>query len=192
VRIVHIILPLIALASAPVAAADVGGRIDAAKGFYQKGDLARAAHELETALSDIQDRLGRTLSALMPAPLPGWQADEAEYEGLEGSSGGGLSVTRAYSKDASSLNASIILDNPAVDAALEPQPPQQSVKTVKIGAETAILRWDGASRSGDISLVLGKRLLLRIEGDDLANGDALIEAAKGFDQVAIRKAVGVN
>lgn len=177
--------------SANAFAADVGGRIDAGRAFYQKGDIAKAAHELEAALFDIQDRLGRSLSALMPAPLAGWQADEAEYEGLS-SSGGGLSVTRAYSKGDASLNASIILDNPAVSAALDSQPPQQMVKTVKIGTESAVLRWDNASHSGDISLVLGKRVLLQIEGEDLASGDDLVESAKGFDLAAIRKTVGIN
>ncbi len=191
-RIIKVSLAVCLLSIQPVAAADVGARIDAAKLLYQKGDLAKTAHELEAALNDIQDRLGRALSALMPVPLAGWQADEAEYEGLGGSSGGGLSVTRAYSKDTATLNASIILDNPAVDAALEPQPPQQSIKSVKIGTETAILRWDNAARSGDISWVLGKRVLLQIEGDDLANSDALVEAAKGFDQAAIRKVIGLN
>jgi hypothetical protein len=189
VRILFVIISLFVLATSPATAADITPRLDAAKSFYQKGDLAKAAHELEAALSDIQDRLGRTLSALMPAPLAGWQADEAEYEALGGSSGGGLSVTRAYSKETGTLNASIILDNPAVNAALEPQ---QSVKTVKVGAESAILRWDNTARSGDISIVLGKRVLLQIEGDDLSNSDALIEAAKGFDFAAIRKAVGLN
>ena len=171
--------------------ADMGGRIDAAHAYYAKGDLAKAAHELEAVLFDIQDKLGRTLSNLMPPPLAGWQADDAEYEGL-GSSGGGLSVTRAYSKNDASLNASIILDNPAVGAAQEASQPQQSVKKVKIGTEEAILRWDTASHSGDISLVLGKRILLQIEGEDLASGDALVDLAKGFDLIAIRKAVGIN
>ena len=190
-RIIVFTLGVVAILSAPVHAADVGGRIDAARTFFQKGDLAKAAHELEAALFDLQDRLGRTLSALMPPPLAGWQADEAEYEGL-GSSGGGLSVTRAYSKNDSSLNASIILDNPAVNAALEQQPPQQSVKSVKVGTENAALRWDNTSHSGDISLVLGKRVLLQIEGEDLSSGDVLVDLAKGFDQAAIRKAVGLN
>ena len=172
-------------------AADQSSRIDAAKAFYQKGDLAKAAHELEAVLTDLQDRLGRSLSALMPAPLSGWHADEAEYEGLSGS-GGGLSVTRAYSKNDASLNASIIVDNPAVDAALEPQPPQQNIKKVKVGNDEAIVRYDTASHSGDIFLVLGRRVLLQIEGEDLPSGDVLVDLAKGFDLVAIRKVVGVN
>ncbi len=185
-----IISSMILCVSVSALAADVGGRIDSGRAYYQKGDLAKAAQELEAALFDIQDRLGKSLSALMPAALAGWQADEAEYEGLS-SSGGGMSITRAYSKGDSSLNASILLDNPAVTSALDPQP-QETVKTVKIGAENAQLRWDNASHSGDISLVLGKRVLLQIEGEDLASGDVLVDQAKGFDLAAIRKVVGLN
>ena len=190
----RLIPPLAAVAlliGGPVWAADQTARMDTAKALYQKGDMAKAAHELEAVLLDLQDHLGRSLSALMPAPLSGWQADEAEYEALFGS-GGGLSITRAYSKGDASLNASIILDNPAVDAAQEPQPAQQTVKRIKVGAEDANLRWDNNSRSGDITLVLGHRLLLQIEGEDLPSGDALVDQAKGFDLVAIRKAVGLN
>ena len=192
VRSIKIILTAVLLAvSGSVMAADLSGRIDAAKAFYQKGDMAKAAHELEAVLTDLQDHLGRSLTAAMPAPLSGWQADEAEYEGLS-ASGGGLSVTRAYSKNDSSMNASIILDNPAVDAALDSQMPQQAVKKVKIGTEDATLRWDGNSHSGDITVVLGHRVLLQIEGEDLSSGDVLVDQAKGFDLAIIRKVVGLN
>ena len=181
----------ILVGSVGVSAADLSGQIESAKALYQKGDIAKAAHELETVLNDLQDRLGRSLSNLMPAPLSGWQADEAEYEGLSGS-GGGLSVTRAYSKGDASLNASIVLDNPAVAEALESSVSQQGVKKLKIGSEDAVLRWDAESHSGDISLVLGRRVLLQIEGEDLTSGDVLADLAKGFDQNAIRKVAGLN
>lgn len=190
-RSITTIAAAILLASTEAFAADLSGQIEAAKAYYQKGDLAKAAHELETVLNDLQDRLGRALSGLMPAPLSGWQADEAEYEGLSGS-GGGLSVTRAYAKGDASLNASIVLDNPAVSEALESQVSPQGIKKIKIGSEEAQLRWDAESHSGDISLVLGRRVLLQIEGEDLASGDVLVDLAKGFDQNAIRKIVGLN
>lgn len=173
-----------------VCAADVIPHIDAARAYAQKGDIARSAHELEVALLDLQDRLGRSLSDLMPAPLSGWVAEDAEYEGL-GSTGGGLSVTRAYTKDDSSLNASLILDNPAVDEALNQSPSSTTTKKIKVGAEDGILRWDPASHSGDITFVLAHRVLIQITGEGVLTGDVLADLAKAIDFPKIRKVVGL-
>lgn len=173
-----------------VYAADVVPHIDAARAYVQKGDIARSAHELEVALLDLQDRLGRSLSGLMPAPLPGWDAEDAEYEGL-GSTGGGLTVTRAYTKDDSSLNASLILDNPAVDEALSQLVASATTKKLKFGAEEGVLRWDPASHSGEITFVLSHRVLIQITGEGVLTGDVLADMAKEIDFPKIRKVIGL-
>ena len=191
VRFVTSLCLITMLTMGTAGAADIGGRLDGAKALYQKGEIAKSTHELEAVLMELQDRLGRSLEALMPAPLPGWHSDEAEYEALL-NSGGGLSVSRAYAKGDASLNASIILDNPAVDAALEPQPAQQSVKKIKVGNDDAVLRWDAASHSGDLTLVLGRRVLVQIEGEELASSDPLTDLAKALDLAALRRVTGVN
>ena len=175
----------------PARAAEFQSRLDAAKAFQQKGDLARAAHELEVALTDLQDRLGRSLMPLMPKPLAGWQGEEAEYEGL-GGAGGGLSITRAYTKEDASLNASIIIDNPVVDGPPDRDSAPGTVKKIKMGNDEAALRWDSQANSGEITMVLSKRVLLQIEGEGIASGDILVEQAKGFDVAAIRKALMIN
>ncbi len=171
-------------------AADALSHIDAARGYMQKGDIARTAHELEVALLDLQDRLGRSLSDQMPAPLSGWAAEEAEYEGL-GSTGGGLSVTRGYTKGDASLNASLILDNPAVDEAQGQSTGQAAAKTIKLGNEDATLRWDSSSHSGEITVVLSHRVLIQITGDSLDSDDALMTMAKSMDMAKIRKIIGL-
>lgn len=174
----------------PAAAADVIPHIDAARAYMQKGDVARSAHELEIALLDLQDRLGRSLSDLMPAPPSGWVAEEAEYEGL-GSAGGGLTVSRAYTKDDASLNASLILDNPAVDEAVSQAPAQSATKKIKLGAEDAVLRWDASSHSGEITVVMAHRVLVQITGEGVESGETLTDLAKGIDFAKIRKVVGI-
>jgi len=175
------------------AAADVPSLIDSAHQFFQKGDIARAAHQLETALADLHDRLGRGLSEDMPPTPAGWQGEDAEIQGL-GAVGGGLSVTRAYTKGDASLNASLILDSPAVEAAaaLVANPAAQpNFRRVKVGADDALVRWDPAGRTGEITMVVGNRVLLQIEGDNLTNGDTLVDLAKGFNVAGIRKLIGI-
>jgi hypothetical protein len=183
----------VTLMSASAGAVDVPASIDAAKASFQKGDIARAARQLEVALIDLQDRLGRALSEDMPPALPGWQADDAETEGL-GAAGGGLSVTRAYTKADASLNASIILDSPAVEGAtalLNNQAAQPNLRRVKVGNDDAMLRWDSPAKAGEITMVLGGRVVLQIEGDNITSGDILVDMAKGFNVAAIRKLVGL-
>lgn len=183
----------VSAATAAEPAADVAARIEAARAFNQKGDIARAAHELETALIDLQNRLGRGFSDDMPPPPAGWQAEDPEIQGL-GAVGGGLSVTRAYTRNDASLNASIILDSPAVEAAgaqFANPVPLPGVKRIKVNGEDAMLRWDNQARSGEITIVLGGRVLLQIEGDSLPSPDLLPEVAKTFKIAAIRKLAGL-
>lgn len=178
------------------AAEDVPAHMDAARAAYQKGDLPRAARELDAALRQLHERLGHSLADTLPPPPNGWQADAPEVQGL-GQVGGGLSVTRAYGRNEASLNASLILDSPAVEAAaaLLANPAataaQPNMKRVKVGAEDALMRYDTSTKSGEITVVLGTRVLLEIEGENLASGDALMEVAKGWNIAKIRALAGV-
>lgn len=176
------------------AAESVSGHVDAAKAAHAKGDMARAATELEAALAELHARLAKALTEFLPPSLPSWQAEMAETQGLAGA-GGGLAVSRAYSRDDSSVNATLILDSPAVVGAVAlftaNAPAQPNVRRLKIGAEDAILRWDAANRAGEVTMVLGGRVLLQIEGDNLGSSDPLVDAAKGWNLTGIRKYLGL-
>ncbi|MBI3444613.1 MAG: hypothetical protein HY055_04480 [Magnetospirillum sp.] len=185
---------ILALAGSPSAlrAADtVPAHLDAARAAHAKGDLARAAIELEAAIAELHARLGKSLAEFMPAPLNGWQAEAVETQSLA-SSGGGLAVSRAYAHDDSSLNAALIIDSPAVAAAISQfaAPPQPNMRKVKLNGEDALVRWDSSSRTGEVVIVLGARVLLQIEGDNLANSELLSDAAKGWNLGGIRKSLG--
>lgn len=195
-KLASMVVVAVGLTLPAFAADDVPARIDAARTAFQKGDLPRAARELDAALRLLHERLGHSLAATMPPPLSGWQAEAPEIQGL-GQVGGGLSVTRAYGYNESSLNASLILDSPAVEAAaaLLANPAataaQPNMKRVRIGAEDALMRYDNSTKSGEITLVLGGRVLLEIEGENLSNGDVLMEAAKGWNVAKIRVLSGL-
>lgn len=183
-------------AAFPALAMDVPAQIEAARAAYQKNDLPRTARALEAALADVHDRLGRALAESMPTPFSGWQAEQPEVQWL-GQVGGGLAVTRAYAKGEASFNASLFLDSPAVEAAaaLLANPAataaQPHMRRVKIGAEDGLLRFDAATKTGEITMVLGNRILLEIEGDNLSNADVLSEAAKGWNVARIRTLAGL-
>ncbi|CAA7619829.1 hypothetical protein [Magnetospirillum sp. SS-4] len=186
---------LLAASSGVLAADSVPTRIEAGRAAHARGDLARAAAELEAALAELHARLGRLLAEFMPSAPPGWQAEAAETMPLSGS-GGGLAVTRAYSMADGSLNASLIIDSPAVAAAAGQfaAGPSSSpnAKRIRLGNEDALLRWDAANQAGEITIVLGSRAVLQIDGDGLATGELLVEAARGWNVPAIRKILGLG
>lgn len=188
-RAVLMAAAMLAVAATPVTAADdVPARLDAARAAYAKGDLARAAHEVEAALQQMHDRLGKALADTLPQ-LPGaWKGDEAEIQGL-GQIGGGLSVTRAYTKGDASLNASLLLDSPASESAaalLTDAVNQPHLKVIKVGADDAVLRFDASAHSGEVTMVIANRVVLEIEGDDITSADPLIEAARAWNVARIR------
>jgi len=172
----------------------VPARLDAARAAHARGDLARAAAELEAAIADLHARVGAALAECLPPPPSGWTAEPPETQGLF-NAGGGLSVSRAYARDDASFNALLILDSPAVAAAAAQFQPSAALPTnvrrLHLGQDDVLLRWDSATRSGEITLVLGTRVLLQIEGDGIASGDQLVEVAKGWNLASIRKLVGV-
>lgn len=188
-------LALVVTATPVVAADAVTAQMDAARAAFQKNDLPRTAQALEAALAEVQQRLGTMLAETTPPALAGWQADPAEYQGL-GQAGGGLSVTRAYSKDEATLNASLFLDSPAVDAAMTlfANPAAAATlphtKWLKVGGNDALLRYDPSTRTGEITMAVGNRVMLEIAGDNIGSGDPLTEAAKGWNVARIRALVG--
>lgn len=190
-RRVVAVLCLALTAAPPALAADtVPAHMDAARAAHAKGDLARAALELEAAVDELHARLGKLLGDFFPPVPAGWQAEAVETQSLSGS-GGGLSVSRAYLRDDNSINAALILDSPAVTAVLAQfqAQPQPNAKKVKVGTEDAMLRWDPQERTGEVLMVLGGRILLQIEGDNLPNGELLSEVARGWNLAGIRKAL---
>lgn len=185
------LLVCLALVSTPAAAAEsVAAHLDAARAAHAKGDLARAAMEAEAAVIELQGRLGRLFADFLPPVPTGWQADPAETQSLA-SSGGGIAVTRAYGLEETTLNASLILDSPAVAAAAAQFDGtlQPNVSKIKVGGEDALLRWDAEGRNGEVLMMVGKRVLLQIEGDNIATPDLLSQAAKGWNLAGIRKAL---
>lgn len=190
------VLGTVLAAGTALAADSVVVQMDTARNAFQKNDLPRTAQALEAALAEVQQRLGNAFAETMPPALAGWEADPAEFQGL-GQVGGGLSVTRAYGKGESTLNASLFLDSPAVEAAaaLLSNPAATAAlpntRHIKVGGEDALLRFDSSTRSGEITMVLGSRVLLEVAGDNVERGEVLAEAAKGWNVARIRTLAGL-
>lgn len=184
VFVLLLVCPLVSAAAAD----DVPARLDNARAAYQKGDLARAAREIEAALTQLHERLGKSFAEALPNLGGQWKAESVETESL-GEIGGGLSVSRAFTRGDASLNASLLLDSPevaSVQAMLTGNPAQVNVKKVKVGGEDALLRFDAATGTGEITMVVGGRVVLEVQGDNINNADPLLEAAGGWNLAKIK------
>lgn len=181
----------------PASADDVTDNIDSGKQAYAKGDLSRAVQELQFAIAEIQKKQGGDYSKLMPKAPKGWTASEVETQGLA-VMGGGISVARDYSQEGGdgTMRAQILSDNPMVQvsAAMLGNPAmlagQPNMKRVKVGGNDALLEWNKAERSGQVTLLLGGKVLLTVEGDEIDSADTMLALIGGFDLGAVRKLAG--
>jgi len=188
-------LALMIAGVAPAHADDVANGIEQARAAYAKGDSLHTLSALQLAQTTIYNRLSDQFGKAMPAAPAGWEASSPESQSLD-SIGGGMTVTRGYTKGDATLNASLVVDNPAVAAgsAMLKQPATQPLKAgwnrIKIGTDDALVRFDSSSRSGEALILIADRVLLQIEGNDIAKDDALVELTKGWNIAAIRKVLG--
>ncbi|MGE4279790.1 MAG: hypothetical protein AB7G62_09410 [Magnetospirillum sp.] len=180
------------LATPVWAADDVAQRLDAAKAAYGKGDAVKAAKETEAALRQIQDRLGKMFAEVMPPLGSKWTGDPVEVESL-GEIGGGLSVSRAFIHDDSSINVTLLLDSPeaaSIQAQLDVTQAQPNVKKIKAAGEDALLRFDSATGTGEVTMVVAGRVVLEVQGDNINAAEPLVEAANGWNIAKIKTLLG--
>lgn len=190
--LVSLFLPAFAaLASAD----DVAGQIEAARGAYGKGDQLHALAALQAATAQLNQQLAGLFGKLLPAAPRGWDGSLPEAPSLD-AAGGGLEVTEAYSQGDSTLNVSLIIDNPAVASTLvlfqdaARNTPRPGWSRIKLGTEDVLVRFDPQTRAGELMMVIGGRALLQIEGNEIAKDEVLLDFARGWNVGAIRKLIG--
>jgi len=181
-------------AMSPALADDIAIQIDSARGAYGKGDQLHALAALQAATGQLNQRLASQFGKILPLAPRGWDSAPPESQSLDGV-GGGVSVTQAYSKGESTLNASLIIDNPAVGLSASlfqggAQVNRPGWSRVKLGGDDVLLRFDSATRAGEVMMVIGERALLQIEGNEIGNDDVLLEIVRGWNVSALRKLMG--
>jgi hypothetical protein len=188
------IVAVLALA-APALADDITDQLDAGKALYEKGEYAKALSELQFAINDIQKKVSERYVTVMPGAPAGWEADEPEAQS-GAMLGGGQVISRHYheqngdgqmtlqvSVDIPMVQAmSAMLTNPALISA-DPQ-----AKRVRVGGENAVLKWNAASKSGEVTMVLGNRILAQLEGQNLKSDAVLQDVMKNWDVKPLKAA----
>lgn len=179
----------------PTLADEISPLLDSARKAIAAQDYAGARMDLQDAMSKLDQHQIKALAATFPSPPAGWVAASPP----EGSSGGGITginMTQELTQGDARLNANLMLDNPMVGmmAGIFNNPmmaSQPGTERVRIGRENAILTWREAEHAGDISLLLNGRVLLKIDGNGLANKQVFIDMAQGWKLEEIKKIAGL-
>ncbi len=184
------------LVAAPAGADEVLEQIDAAVGYYEEGDLQGAISELQFAIEAIRAQTGDLFAATFPDPPAGWSADEVESTaGIPGLSGQVLG--REYQgPDGETVRAELMIDNPMMQAfAMLLQNPamlstQPDAERVRVHRHNALLTWpeDG---TGELTLIVGGRAMLRLDGSGLASKDTLVGMMEGWDVDRLEEVAGL-
>lgn len=167
-----------------VAAADdeVLKSIDEGTEFYNNGEYAEAVTSLNYAVQLIQQKKGEVLVKLLPEPLDGWSAQDAESQSAGAAMfGGGITAEREYSKGDGRVTIRIITDSPMMQGVMmmfsNPMfATSDGGKLERIGKQKAIVKFDDADRSGNLQMVVANRFLVMVEGNDVAREDLLAYA----------------
>jgi len=194
-------------APAPKDQTNAAPRIDAARQLYQQGRLLQSADELEAALAAIQSQLGKRYGQTLPAAPAGWVVDPPDPQRLA-LMGGGSAAIREYkpavppaaaqpNQPPTRMSARIVLQGAAVLAmaplfgpSLPPGTPP-TVRRIKIGNEDALVAYDPSLRAGEVSVLVGRRILLQVEGLNVANADPMIAAMRNWNIAELRKLAGL-
>ncbi len=160
--------------------------IDKAVKQYKDGDYAAAASNLDYASQLVREQKSENMKKLLPEPLPGWQAGEANAQVIGAAVfGGGVTVSRDYYKDASKMSLEIVSDSPVLQSVLLMMNNPMFAgagggKLETLNGQRAIINYDSVKRSGDVYVVIANQFMVTVKGDGIGRAD-LINMAKAVD-----------
>jgi len=180
------VLSLCLIGNAISAEDDVIDSINEGMEFYNEGDYAEATSSLNYAVQLIQQKKGEALAKLLPEPLDGWTAGEAQSQAAGAAMfGGGVTAEREYTKDNALVTISIMSDSPMLQSVMmlfsNPMfATADGGKMERIGRQKAIVKYTPADKAGDLQMVVNNRFLVTVEGNDISRGE-LLGYAKAID-----------
>jgi hypothetical protein len=187
----------------PAAAAvadEVTDQLEQARRYYEQGDVTGAIGELEFTLQALRGRVGQELLATFPAPADGWTVTDSDGDGQAAipfaAAGTMLGRTYRAAQGGGSVEAQLMsgggflqglagmLMSPQVLAA------QPNARRVRIGRENAVVTYDPQARSAQLVLDLGGKATIMLQGENLADGEPLVDLASRWDLKRVRELLG--
>jgi hypothetical protein len=162
---------------------DVLATIEQAVKQYKAGDLSGAASNVEYAAQLIRQKKSEKMKDLLPKPMDGWQGEEASAQAMGTAVfGGGVTVSRTYTKGKSSVEVEIVSDSPVLQSVLmmlgNPMFAGASggnLQTIK--GQRAIVKYDPSTKNGEIDVVVASRFMVTIKGRNVSQKELVAYAA---------------
>ena len=154
---------------------------------YEKGDLDTAAIALDSATSLIREMQAGDLSKVLPEPLPGWTAEEAETNTAGAAFGAGTEASRAYRKDDEQVNISITGNSPLLQAMS-----MMFTNPAMMGGDSKLVVIDGRKVIQDkqehsLQTMVNNNFLVAVEGDDLTADESVKAYFQAIDFEALEQ-----
>lgn len=163
--------------SSPALADDVTDSINEALKQYDSGEFAGAVQSLDYASQLIRQKKGGELEAFLPAPISGWEAEEATSQAMGSTMfGGGVTAERSYRKGDSHVSVQIITDSPMMQGVMlmfsNPMlATSDGGKLEKINGEKAIVKYNNEEKDGTVNVMIAGRFLITVEGNNVDRKD---------------------
>jgi hypothetical protein len=171
---------------------DVLKTIDEAIKQYTDGDYAGAASNLDYASQLVRQKKSVRMKDLLPEPLAGWQAQPASAQTVGTAVfGGGVTVSRSYSKGDASVSIEIVTDSPVLQSMMmmlnNPMFAGASGGTLEsIKGQRGIVKYEPRSRSGEINIVVANRFMVTVKGNNVER-QTLVAYAGAIDFTSLAK-----
>ena len=167
---------------------DVTDQIQEGLKAYEKGDLDTATIALDSASSMIREMQAGGLSNILPEPIDGWTAEDAETSTAGAAMfGGGLQASRSYRKDDEQVGISIIGNSPMLQAMS-----MMFTNPAMLGGDTKLVVIDGRKviqdkQAHSLQAMVNNNFLVSVEGDDLTSDDSVKAYFQSIDFAALEK-----
>jgi hypothetical protein len=155
--------------------------INEAVQHYKDGKYSAAVTGLDYASQMIRQKKGEALGKLLPEPLAGWTAKQADSKAMGTAMfGGATTAQRQYIKDNSTITVRYSTDSPMMQSMMmmfsNPIFASSAGKLELINGQKAIV--DYKETSGTINIVIGNTLLITVEGNNVKREDLMAFATK--------------
>jgi len=190
--LIALFIGLLFFTSGLVWADEITDSIEEAMEYYKEGDFVEAANSLDYASQLIRQKRSGNLEVFLPDPLSGWTAEDIKSQAAgTGVLGGMISVKRTYRKNQSSITVEIIVDSPGIQSMIMvlSNPAYASAgggKLTKIKKQKAIIKYRTSGKNGEINIVVAKKYLVNIEGQNVSKND-LVDYASAIDYHKLKK-----
>lgn len=163
---------------------DVTDTMEDALTAYNKGDYTQAKDDLSYVLELLKQKKGDEMKKHFPDALEGWTAEEATSNTAgAGMLGGGVTLSRKYTKDKSEVTIEFITDSPLLQSIGMMMSNPMFVtggKLKRINREKAMIKYNEKQKSGEITLILDQRIMISAKGKKV-DEETLVDYLKAMD-----------